>query len=246
MPWFVTYNHAEDYLRININTMEYEQDINRQLADMITGDRPQELIRLASEARVLMAYYRCAMLEVETRFRGLNEQFSLGNTRNPIESIKTRLKTIDSIKEKLERRGFPVTLESIEKNLTDVAGVRIICGFTDDIYLLADYLHLQDDIRVVSVKDYIKEPKESGYMSLHVIVEVPIFLCGEKKHIKVEVQLRTMVMDAWSNLEYRLRYKKSIDENTLALIAEDMNECARMSASLDVKLRHIRDIIDGN
>ena len=224
--------------------MEYERDINRQITDILSSDQPEELMRLAREARVLMAYYRCAMYEIETRFRGLSEQFSLSLARNPIESIKTRIKTMDSIREKLERRGLPVNLESIEENLTDVAGVRVICGFIDDIYMLVDYLTVQDDIRVVSVKDYIKEPKESGYMSLHVIVEVPIYLCDEKKYVKVEVQLRTVVMDAWSNLEYHLRYKKSVDEKTLALISEEMNECARMSASLDIKLRNIRDIID--
>jgi len=227
--------------------MERNQDVvlaKRMMELIEQSGRKEELERNLKQIKEIMASYRCAMMEVETKFRVLNEQFSIQSARNPIESIKTRIKTMDSIREKLERRGLPVNLESIEENLTDVAGVRVICGFIDDIYMLADCLTVQDDIRVVSVKDYIKEPKESGYMSLHVIVEVPIYLCDEKKYVKVEVQLRTVVMDAWSNLEYHLRYKKSIDEKTLALISEEMNECARMSASLDIKLRNIRDIID--
>ena len=129
----------------------------------------------------LMAYYKCAIMEVETKFKVLNQEFSLEYDRNPIETIKTRLKSPDSIVKKLAKKDVPLTVESIEKNLNDIAGVRVICSFPEDIYVLADCLLQQDDIKLIEVKDYIKNPKPNGYRSLHLIVEIPIFL-KEKKY----------------------------------------------------------------
>ena len=143
----------------------------------------------------LMAYYKCAIMEVETKFKVLNQEFSLEYDRNPIETIKTRLKSPDSIVKKLAKKDVPLTVESIEKNLNDIAGVRVICSFPEDIYVLADCLLQQDDIKLIEVKDYIKNPKPNGYRSLHLIVEIPIFLKDEKKNMRVEVQLRTIAMD---------------------------------------------------
>ena len=131
----------------------------------------------------LMAYYRCAIMEVETKFNVLNEEFSLEYDRNPIETIKTRLKSTESIIKKLVRRNFPLTVDSIEANLNDIAGVRVVCSFLEDIYLLADCLLQQDDVKLIQVKDYIKNPKPNGYRSLHLIIEVPIYLKDEKKNI---------------------------------------------------------------
>ena len=131
-----------------------------------------------------MTYYRCAMYEVETKFKVLNEQLSLLHERNPIESIKTRLKSVNSIKEKLDRKNLPANISSVENNMYDVAGIRVICGFIDDIYMLADCLLKQDDITLIEKKDYIKNPKPNGYRSLHLIVEIPIFLCDDKKYVK--------------------------------------------------------------
>ena len=159
----------------------------------------------------LMAYYRCAIMEVETKFNVLNEEFSLQYDRNPINGIKSRLKSIESIKEKLERKGLPYTVQAIEENLNDVAGVRVICSFTADVYLLAEALLKQDDIQLIEKKDYIANPKENGYRSLHLIVSVPIFLAHEKRIMKVEVQLRTIAMDSWASLEHQLRYKKDLE-----------------------------------
>ena len=124
----------------------------------------------------LMAYYKCAIMEVETKFKVLNQEFSLEYDRNPIETIKTRLKSPDSIVKKLAKKDVPLTVESIEKNLNDIAGVRVICSFPEDIYVLADCLLQQDDIKLIEVKDYIKNPKPNGYRSLHLIVEIRIFL----------------------------------------------------------------------
>ena len=157
----------------------------------------------------LMAYYRCAIMEVETKFNVLNEQFSLQYDRNPIESIKARVKSFDSILKKVKRKQIPFSLESIEENINDIAGVRVICSFQEDIYMLADCLLQQDDVRLIERKDYIKNPKPGGYRSLHLIIEVPIFLEKEKRPMKVEVQLRTIAMDFWASLEHKLRYKKN-------------------------------------
>ena len=189
----------------------------------------------------LMAYYKCAIMEVETKFKVLNENFSLGDDCNPIESIKTRLKSPESIAEKLQRRGFPLTVESIEENLNDVAGIRVICSFTSDVYLLAEALLAQDDIELISRKDYIANPKPNGYRSLHLIVTVPIFLVHEKKIMKVEIQLRTIAMDSWASLEHQLKYKKDIGNEEL--IVKELKRCADELAGCDLSMQTIRNMI---
>lgn len=191
----------------------------------------------------LMSGYACAIMEIETKFKVLNEQFSLQYDRNPIETIKSRLKSREGIIQKLIRKDFPISLESIEKNINDVAGVRVVCSFTEDIYMLADCLLSQDDITLIERRDYIKNPKESGYRSLHLIVEVPVFWQNEKKNTKVEVQLRTIAMDFWASLEHKLRYKKNIDPNEAQKLAAELVECANISADLDLKMEEIKNRI---
>ncbi len=191
----------------------------------------------------LFTNYRCAAMEVETKFRVLNERFSMQYDGNPIESIKTRIKSFDSIIRKLERRNNPMTLESIEENIYDIAGVRVICSFVDDIYMLADCLLSQDDITLIEKKDYIKNPKESGYRSLHLIVQVPVFLETEKKMMYVEVQLRTIAMDFWASLEHKLRYKKDMSALDADVIAAELQECADISSQLDERMQEIRNEI---
>ena len=192
----------------------------------------------------LMAYYRCAIMEVETKFNVLNEELSLQYDRNPIESIKTRLKSPDSIIKKLSRKGIPFSLEAIEENINDVAGIRVICSFPDDIYMIADCLLNQDDIRLIEKRDYINNPKESGYRSLHLIIEVPIFLKDEKKSMKVEVQIRTIAMDFWASLEHKLRYKKDIYLDEIESLEKELLECSEISAYLDEKMESIRKRIE--
>lgn len=186
----------------------------------------------------LMAYYKCAIMEIETKFNVLNEEFSLQYDRNPISSIKSRLKSIVSIKDKLDRRNLPFTLPSIEENLNDVAGIRVICSFPEDVYMLADALLKQDDITLISRKDYIANPKENGYRSLHLIVTVPIFLAHEKRIMKVEIQLRTIAMDFWASLEHQLRYKK--DYTFTDEMAKELTYCAELSAQLDQRMDALR------
>ena len=189
----------------------------------------------------LMAYYRCAIMEVETKFNVLNEEFSLEYDRNPIETIKTRLKSTESIIKKLVRRNFPLTVDSIEANLNDIAGVRVVCSFLEDIYLLADCLLQQDDVKLIQVKDYIKNPKPNGYRSLHLIIEIPIFLKDERKDMRVEVQLRTIAMDFWASLDHKLSYKKDIPEEEAKLLRQELLECAQISADLDVRMGEIKN-----
>ena len=186
----------------------------------------------------LMAYYRCAMMEIETKFNVLNEEFSLRYDRNPIQDIRSRLKSPGSIYRKLEKKGLKPDAEVIEKNLSDVAGVRVICSFLADVYLLADALLSQDDITLIEQKDYIKNPKENGYRSLHLIVTVPIFLAQEKRLMKVEIQLRTLSMDSWASLEHQLCYKK--DAAFTDRMKADLFYCAELSAELDAKMDALR------
>ena len=192
----------------------------------------------AAPYKELMAYYKCAMMEVETKFRVLNEELSLEYDRNPIETIKTRLKSVESISDKLIALNVPITVDSIEQNLHDVAGVRVICGFPSDIYTLANAFLNQDDITLIEKKDYIANPKPNGYRSLHLIVEIPIFLHDEKRKMKVEVQFRTISMDWWASLEHKIRYKKDIQ--VPSGIAEELKECAEAAAILDNRMEQIQ------
>lgn len=196
----------------------------------------------AEPFRHLMTYYRCAIMEVETKFRVLDVQMSLHRESNPIESIKTRLKSPESIFGKLQRRNLPLTLESIENNLFDIAGVRVICSFPEDIYFLAEALLRQDDVTLIERKDYIRNPKPNGYRSLHLIIEVPIFLQNETRRMKVEVQFRTIAMDFWASLEHQLKYKKGLDD--LEELTEELRRCAEASAALDRRMEQIRQRLE--
>ena len=195
--------------------------------------------------RELMSYYRCAMMEVETKFNVLNEELSLQYDRNPIETIKTRLKSPESILEKLTRKGLPLTVESIEENLNDIAGVRVICSFPSDIYQLADAFLKQDDITLLQRKDYIAAPKPNGYRSLHLIVETPIFLHDQKRMMRVEVQFRTISMDWWASLEHKIRYKKDLAPEKAAYLEGELRQCAELSAALDQRMENLQRIAAG-
>lgn len=186
----------------------------------------------------LMSYYRCAMMEVETKFRVLSEALSMQYDRNPIESIRTRLKSPESIVEKLLRKNLPLTEASLENDLADIAGVRVICSFPSDIYALAESLLRQDDITLIEKKDYIASPKPNGYRSLHLIVEIPIFLHDHKRKMKVEVQFRTISMDWWASLEHKIRYKKGLPDS--AYIEKELLECAQMGAALDARMENLQ------
>ena len=189
--------------------------------------------------RQMMTYYNCALMEVETKFKVLNEQFSLFYDRNPIESIHTRIKSQSSILKKLQKKNLALTIPNIENNLFDIAGVRVICSFTEDIYSLANSFLSQDDVRLIEKKDYIQNPKENGYRSLHLIVEIPIFLSDEKKWVKVEVQFRTIAMDFWASLEHKIHYK--FEGNAPEHIKKELVECAMMVSDLDARMLSLNE-----
>ena len=191
--------------------------------------------------RELMGYFRCAIMEVETKFRVLSEELSLDYDHNPIETIKSRLKSPESILEKMKRNDWPFSVESIEENLHDVAGVRVITSFVSDIYMLADAFLQQDDIFLLEKKDYIQNPKPNGYRSLHLIVRTPIFLHDRKRMMKVEVQFRTISMDFWASTEHKLRYKKEISD--LEQLDRELLSCAEMGAMLDQKMECLKTLV---
>lgn len=214
---------------------------SRLMDNFLTNEKLLDRIsRHLEPIEQMNAYYRCAIMEIETKFKVLSEQFSLKYDRNPIETIKSRLKSQDSILKKMNRKGIPVSLEAMEREIDDIAGVRVICSFVEDVYMLADCLLQQDDITLLEKKDYIKHPKDSGYRSLHLIVQVPIFLQNEKRPMKVEVQIRTLAMDLWASQEHKLRYKKQIPENEEEAISQELAECAQILASVDNRMQNLR------
>lgn len=188
----------------------------------------------------LFNYYECAIMEIETKFKVLNKQFSMFYDRNPIESISSRLKSVESLKRKIERYQTDLNIPAIEEEINDIAGVRVVCSFVEDIYELERCFLKQDDIQLVQIKDYIQNPKESGYRSLHIIVKVPIFLQGEKRMVKVEVQMRTIAMDFWASLEHKIRYKKNISKEDLDKISGELKACSDVSHQLDLRMQALR------
>ena len=193
------------------------------------------------EFQELMMMYNCAIREVRTKLDVLNDEMAVCSPHNPIEMIKSRVKKPRSIVEKLQRRGYPISVDSVLDNLHDVAGVRVICSFIDDIYKIAAILGAQDDVTVLEIKDYIKNPKPNGYRSYHMIVEIPVFFSDRKQPMKVEVQIRTIAMDFWASLEHQMKYKKDVPGsehlvNRLSQIADRINQT-------DMEMQEIREEI---
>lgn len=191
--------------------------------------------------REMMMRYQCAILEVQTKLQVLNNDMSVRYSRNPIEFIKTRIKSPESIAEKLVRKGLDISIESMVNNLNDVAGIRVICSFIDDIYEIAKMLERQSDITVLEIKDYIKNPKDNGYRSYHMIIEIPVFFSDKPMNMRVEVQIRTIAMDFWASLEHDLKYKKNLDWSTE--ISRELKECAENINFTDRKMMAIRNSI---
>ena len=215
---------------------------NEHLEKLLISQLPKQEVKewlqeFSAPFKELIAYYRCAMMEVATKFNVLSEELSLEYDRNPIETVKSRIKSIESITDKLLRKDLDLTVENIEKYIYDVAGIRVICAFPADIYAISDALLRQDDVRLIEVKDYIKNPKSNGYRSLHLIIEIPIFLHDEKRYMKVEVQFRTISMDWWASLEHKIKYKKDVAHQNL--IEKELLECAEIASDLDERMEQI-------
>ena len=231
--------------------MDPKNEIIRDLRELTEAEMSEaEFLRSVENNMIPMqqffTYYKCAIMEIETKFRVLNEQFSLNGESNPIEFIQSRIKSYGSIYRKLLSRHIPRNIEAIENNVSDIAGIRVVCSFVQDIYRLADCFLQQDDITLIEKKDYIEKPKANGYRSLHLIVAVPIFLENEKRLVRAEVQLRTIAMDFWASLEHKLRYKKNLPPFKLNLLADELKKCADQSAEWDGRMQDIKNIIEND
>ena len=191
--------------------------------------------------KTIMFLYNAALKEVETKLEILNDEFQHVHQYNPIEHIKTRIKTPESIVKKLKRYGHDTSVENMVKYVNDTAGVRLICSFTSDIYRLAAMIGNQSDLKVLSIKDYIKNPKESGYKSFHMLVAVPVFLSDSVVQTKVEIQIRTIAMDFWASLEHKIYYK--FEGHAPAYISEDLKACADMVSELDDRMLSLNEAI---
>ena len=211
--------------------------------ELLNSDKPEELLEAAYPFAHLMMQYRCALREVQTKLEVLNTELSMDHDRNPFESITCRIKKPISILGKLKKMGLELSLDNIERHLHDVAGIRVICTFQKDIYILADKLCAQDDIKLLARKDYIKNPKPNGYRSLHLIVEIPVFFAEGKKYMQVEVQFRTIAMDFWASVEHKIYYKKDIDHDTVQ-ITEKLRRCAETINSIAIELENISKEIE--
>ena len=207
-----------------------------------TIEIPESFLNEARQFQELNMRYTCAIREVKTKLEVLNDDLAIRNQRNPIQMIKSRVKKPESIIEKLHRRGFPISVKSVRENLYDVAGIRVICSFVDDIYTVAEMLARQDDINVLMVKDYIRCPKVNGYRSYHMIIEVPVFFSDRKENMRVEVQIRTIAMDFWASLDHQMKYKKDVED--ASEISEELKECAEVIAQTDLKMLSLRRKIE--
>ena len=216
-----------------------EQEVDTSLLNQIyiPADAGHVFIDQETEFRQMMMMYSCAIREVRTKLEVLNDEFQVQRSHNPISYIKYRVKKRRSILEKLKRRGYPVTLQSVEENLHDVAGIRVICSYVQDIYMVADMLTSQNDITLLEVKDYIANPKPNGYRSLHLVVQIPVFFSDGCKPLKVEVQIRTIAMDFWASLEHQLKYKTEGDVPDS--IAAELKDCSDVIANTDQRMQNI-------
>lgn len=215
------------------------------LSDFTTNaimEQAKQMLNSLVDFKEMMMMYTCAMKEIRTKFEVLNTEFNIRYQRNPINSISARLKSATSIMEKLARKNVALTMQNLEEHVQDIAGIRVICSYVDDIYKLADALVSQDDITILSKKDYIKEPKSNGYRSMHLIVSVPVFFSDSKRNIRVEVQIRTIAMDFWASLEHQMKYKKEIGDQEETV--RRLTACAEVIAKTDAEMMEIRRHIE--
>ena len=217
--------------------MKTSQKIKQNVVNQIAKTTLYENV---SELMKMQQIYEAGIKEIRTKLEILDAEFKVKHDHNPIHHIESRLKSPESILKKAINKDIPVTERSLEENIHDIAGIRVICNYVDDVYKVAQLLTNQDDIQLIEMKDYIQNPKENGYRSLHLIVEIPIFLSDEKKWVKVEVQFRTIAMDFWASLEHKIRYKKNLSKERLDEIDKELLECAKICKTLDEKMEEIK------
>lgn len=214
------------------------------LTETILPQMPEGIFEQIVDFRELMMMYHSAIREVTTKLEILNDELSLTSNNNPIQFIKSRIKKPMSILSKLQKLEKDITVESIMTSLNDVAGIRVISSFIDDVYKIADMLVKQDDIVLIEAKDYIKNPKPNGYRSYHLIVEVPVFFSDKKESVRVEIQIRTVAMDFWASLEHQLKYKKNFED--AKSIEDELKSCADTIAETDLRMMNLRNKIEEN
>ena len=218
-----------------------------QLADFFAIDKLSQhdeelLIQSAMQLQQIMMLYEAGIREIKTKLDILSDESHLSGKPSPIDSIKSRIKTPRSIINKLKRRGYPISLQSMMENLNDIGGIRVICPFIEDIYTVADMLIRQDDLTLIVRKDYIENPKPNGYRSLHLILQVPIFLSDRTQPVRIELQLCTIAMDFWASLEHQMKYKQ--DSADRPEIAAELKSCAETIAATDARMLGIRRRIE--
>lgn len=213
-------------------------DLTKEFFNEFVSLSPETITLQMESFREMIMMYNCAIREIKTKLETFTDEFEAKQLRNPIDTIKNRIKRPISILEKMKRKGLEITMESITENLYDIAGIRVICPFIEDIYTVAEMLVKQDDITLIRCKDYIKNPKENGYRSLHLVVAVPVFFSDKKVLMKVEVQIRTIAMDFWASLEHQIRYKKF--ENGQEDIARELLECSEIIFETDIRMQDIQ------
>ncbi len=194
--------------------------------------------------KTIMFLYNAALKEINTKIEILNDEFLHVHNYNPIEHVKSRIKTADSIVRKLKRNGYEVSIDNMVQYLNDIAGIRIICSFTSDIYTIAEMISNQSDVKVLQIKDYIANPKDNGYKSYHLVVAVPIFLSDGPVDTKVEIQIRTIAMDFWASLEHKMYYK--FEGNAPEHISNDLKECAEIVEMLDARMLSLNEAIQAS
>lgn len=193
----------------------------------------------------VLLIYNSALKEIGTKLEILNDEFQHVHRYNPIEHIKSRIKSSESIVKKLKRNGYESTIENMVEYVNDIAGIRVICSFVSDIYRIAEMIRNQNDIKVLAIKDYIENPKASGYKSYHMLVTVPIYLSDRIVHAKVEIQIRTVAMDFWASLEHKINYK--FEGNVPQYIKDELVECAHMISEVDTRMWNLNEqILDMN
>jgi len=209
--------------------------------DLRNWEKHADFTRQLDELKQLPALYRLALNELQNKIDVIKTEWQIRDGFSPIEHIKSRLKEPKSILQKMERKGYELTFENMEKYIHDIAGMRIVCAFVKDIYRLVDHLSLREDLRVLEIKDYIANPKPNGYQSLHVIVAIPLILLEGTRWVKAEIQLRTLAMDFWASMEHILYYK--FDKQLPPHVAEELKEAARAADELDQKMLRLRSEI---
>ena len=222
--------------------MEKTNSTKTFLMQTVLPQIPEEVFEQMVDFKELMLMYHSAIREVTTKLEILNDELSLDSKKNPIQFINSRVKKPLSIVNKLQKQEKDITVDSIMTSLNDVAGIRVICSFIDDVYDIAEMLTRQDDIVLIEAKDYIKNPKPNGYRSYHLIIEIPVFFSQKKQSVRVEIQIRTVAMDFWASLEHKMKYKKDLKDSKSIEI--ELKECADVIANTDLKMMNLRHRIE--